>query len=203
MLKTLKVFLYFPVMLFDLWSLGTCLQEILIQCSNTHAPSIGQPTQPLNCQRLGTWWRPQRDEGSNRLAPRLLIPCARCLHWSLEQMLGPQNYWRNQWLPRKQTQFYIIEQLFRHHPIAHFKAGLLYSFLLPLFFLFPFFFIYLFFCTPIEAAAPHYNCGGCIRGQAKQSSHCSAQICSVCLHACFSLGQNSMVMYFKSQDSIP
>ena len=112
-LKTLKVFLYFPVMLFNMWTLRTCLQEILIQCSNTHALYIGLRRQPLNCQRLGTWWRPPHDEGSNRLAPRLLIPCARCLPWSLEQMLGPQNYWRNQWLPRKQTQFYIIEQLFR------------------------------------------------------------------------------------------
>ena len=137
-LKTLTAFLYFPVKLFNIWSLGTCLQEILIQCSNTHALSIGLPTQPSNCQRLGTWWRPQHDEGSNRLVPRLLIPCARCLHWSLEQMPGPQNYWSF-------TLLNICFGLVRRHPIAQltlFKAGLLFSFLSPFIFLFIFFFLF-------------------------------------------------------------
>ena len=55
-----------------------------------------------------------------------------------------------------------------------FEAGLLFSFLSLLTFL-----NFSFFCKPADAVAPHYNCGSCIRGQAKQSSHCSAHMCVV------------------------
>ena len=55
-----------------------------------------------------------------------------------------------------------------------FEAGLFFSF-------FCFFFFFFFFGKPLEAAAPNNNCGSSIRGQAKQSFHCSAQMCSACL----------------------
>ena len=73
-------------------------------------------------------------------------------------------------------------RLLRPYPTAQLilsKAGLSFSILSPFIFFANSFF---FFGKPIEAAAPHYNCGSCIKGQAKQSSRCRAQICidSIC-----------------------